>query len=144
VVVALPAGVPAGLVRLSVRTTRGQDPSLRSNTIGFGVGTRIAAIAAAPDPGGSAAIEITVGCDRVVADQSVMLMVGNHQVPAPQPVSGVGQLKFLVDGFDPPTRAYTVRLRVDGIDSIPLVDPDPDPAVALPAAFDPAQQVDLP
>ncbi|MFD0346199.1 DUF4255 domain-containing protein [Kitasatospora aburaviensis] len=38
----------------------------------------------------------------------------------------------------------TLRLRVDGIDSIPLADPDPDPAEPLPTVFDPAQQVVLP
>ena len=144
VLVTLPAVVPAGLVRISVLSRSAQDPALRSNTIGFAVATRISAITATPDAGGSSSIDIVVNCDRVVADQSAQLVVGSRQVPAQQPVTAGGQLTFVVDGFDPPSRPYTVRLRVDGVDSIPLVDPDPDPAVALPAAFDAAQQVNLP
>lgn len=137
VVVPVPAALPPGMATLAVRVQRGSGPGLVSNEVGVPVATRISAVT-------TSGTTVTVTCDRVADDQAVVLLVGRRAFPASPPVRAAQPLDFAVTGFSSPPRSYTVRLRVDGVDSVPLPDPSPDPAVPLPTDFDPAQQVVLP
>ena len=71
--------------------------------------------------------------------QRASALVGDVEVPA-EPFAGpTGSLDFNVKDLPPsPPGGYVVRLRVDGVDSLPF-----DPAAAKPA-FDPNQRLTLP
>lgn len=79
---------------------------------------------------------------RVRDDQSVLLLFGERQV-APVVVSNPADptlpttIDFAIPSVDP--GVYVVRLRVDGVDSLPVS--MPPPGQPLPLEFDPAQQV---
>jgi hypothetical protein len=136
-VVDLPASLPPGPVTLTVRCRRGTDPAVTSNALAIAVATRIGAVTTADG-------EVRVDVDRIADDQAVVLLLGSRHAPALLPVRAGQPLRFAVGALPSPSRPYTVRVRVDGVDSVPLRDPDPDPSVPLPAEFDPAQQVVLP
>lgn len=141
VVVPLPAGIPPGFATVALHVDQGAHPPLVSNTLPLAVATRLGPIATGAGPGGL--VEVTLPCDRVVDDQAVVLLLGDQQVPAVLPVQAGADPTFLVAAPPAPT-TYVARVRVDGVDSIPLPDPDADPAVPLPTAWDPAQEVTLP
>jgi hypothetical protein len=141
VVVPLPAGVPAGFATVAVQLDQGTEPPLASNTLPVAVATRLGAISKAPGDAGFT--DVTIPCDRIADGQAVVLLLGDRQVPAVLPVTAGTDLAFRVP--DPPSATtYVARVRVDGVDSVPLVEPDADPAVPLPTAWDPGQQVSLP
>ncbi|MDQ1443748.1 MAG: hypothetical protein QOI20_212, partial [Acidimicrobiaceae bacterium] len=113
---------------------------LVSNTLALPVATRLGPIVKQPQPGG---VTLVVPADRLADGQAVVALIGDRQVAAVQPVQAGVDLAFEVT--PPPVAAtFVVRVRVDGVDSIPLPDPSADEAVPLPTAFDPAQQVALP
>jgi hypothetical protein len=102
-------------------------------------------VSGGPTPPGAV---LTLTCSpRVRKSQRARLLFGDRQleptsVTNPDPTSPTFQqtpttLTFDVPGV--PAGTYTVRLRVDGVDSIPVVLVG-DPAIP---AFDPAQQVEV-
>ena len=87
---------------------------------------------------------VTVNCSPAVQpQQTIALIVGSHLVPS-QPVQAASsQLSFGLQGFTRGT--YLLRLRIDSVDSIPVVSP-PAPGTAnqpVPMQFDPHQQLVL-
>jgi hypothetical protein len=80
--------------------------------------------------GGSPTLPLTVA-PPVLAGQRVALILDNQEIPG---VTVTGGLTFTLTGVAAGT--YLARVRVDGVDSLPLVDPD----VLIPA-FDPTQSV---
>jgi len=126
-------------------------PKLVSNEVAFALAPTISIATVigvnADDPAlRDVAIAVT-GAPRCIAGQRVTLAFGDRQadavsppVPPPWPA--------LPPPFDPtfdlkkvaPGQTYLVRLRVDGVDSIPVIVTGAPP---LPA-FDPAQQVAVP
>ena len=70
----------------------------------------------------------------VLPAQRAALIVGNREVPAGARVGTTATLAFDLGGFSPGT--YLARVRIDGVDSLPFLDPD----AAVPA-FDPSQTI---
>jgi len=151
----------AGLYTLAV-VVQPQDMRARvSNEIPFALAPSIA-ITTLPAPAVPGTVKITaMSTPRIAAGQRVLLIVGDQQVeqdelpnpgtpppanvpatdpPPPADATKPSEMHFTVDGLtkntDGTPRSYTVRLRVDGIDSIPVkFDP------SAPPTFDPQQQV---
>ena len=141
VVVALPPGIPAGFATVALRVDQGANPPVLSNALPLAIATRLGAIAKQAAASG---VDVSVACDRVVDNQSAVLLLGDAQVPANLPVTAAGPLVFTVDPVPAAPTDYLVRVRVDGVDSVPLPDPPADPGQPLPTAFDADQQVTLP
>jgi hypothetical protein len=137
-VVAVPATLPAGFATVELATDAGAGPALVSNSLPLAIATRVGAITKTA----GATVGLKVACDRLAADQQATLLIGSAQVPARQTVLAGGPLEFDLPAL--PAATYVVRVRIDGVDSIPLADPDDDPDVVLSATFDPAQKVTLP
>jgi hypothetical protein len=110
--------------------SRSGEPDRTSNEIPFALAPKIDQIVTLFGP----QIQVTFTPD-VRPEQRVSLLVGEHEIPAPAHPTKVDTLIFDPDGID--SGEYVVRLRVDGVDSIPL-----DPNSATPK-FDPAQKVTL-
>lgn len=149
-VVRLPASGPApddplaythwapGFYALSVITSMPDTPDLASNQLGFSLAPVITVSPLNVTPG---SIVLTVTCTPQLRDgQHVRLLFGNRQV-APQSVLAAAgpalptTLTFQLTGVKAGT--YLARLRVDGVDSMPVVYGG---TPALPS-FDPNQQV---
>jgi Pvc16 N-terminal domain len=80
---------------------------------------------------GSPTVSVTVE-PAVLEGQRVALILGDREIEVA--ASAAGQLEFKLTGVTPGT--YLTRLRVDGVDSLPMIDPD-----APVPAFDPAQTI---
>jgi hypothetical protein len=73
----------------------------------------------------------------VLAGQRAALILGNRELLASSwSGDASASLAFALNGLTPGT--YLARLRVDGADSLPFIDPD-----ATVPAFDPAQTVEV-
>jgi len=79
----------------------------------------------------------------VQAGQTVALIVGDRLVPGAAPTGTSAELSFVLKGFSKGT--HTLRLRIDGVDSIPLEVPPAPPNADAPSPmnFDPNQKVVL-
>jgi hypothetical protein len=66
---------------------------------------------------------------NIFPDQNVILLFGDQQIPAGPQSSSTGTITFAFDVANPGT--YLVRLRVDGVDSIPM-----DPKATTPSFAD--------
>ena len=115
---------------------------------GSGVGLAPTITVSPNGGGGSVAVgsALTVTCEPRVRDgQSALLLFGSEQLPPvtrsnPAPGDPAFDTTPTTFTFDVPAVSpgtYVLRLRVDGVDSVPWLTSDPD---ALPA-FDPQQQV---
>jgi hypothetical protein len=127
-----------GLYTAGLLVKPADAPALASNELVIALAPRIT-LSPATTPAGT--VTLTVNCSpRLVAHQRVLLIVADRQVPpdtvaTPADTSQPSTLTFVVPDLAAGT--YTVRLRVDGVDSIPVVASGTPP---LPS-FDPAQQV---
>jgi hypothetical protein len=134
-----------GLYTVAVIAQQASGAPLISNEIAFALAPTITRTPASAAAG---ILSPAISCaPRIVADQRVLLLFGDAQVVAdsvdqPAPAGNDPSLaKFTVKGAaknsDGTPKAYTVRLRVDGVDSIPVILSGTPPL----AAFDPAQQI---
>lgn len=137
-----------GFYTAAAVTARPGLPVAASNEVGFALAPQITVT-----PHGAAAVAIggtlTVTCvPRIKDGQLVILLLGDRQL-APESLANPAPgdpnldtipttLTFTVPALDPGT--YLVRLRVDGVDSIPVLRTGPR---GLPS-FDPGQQVNVP
>ena len=131
---------PAGMYSVAVVVTRG-GRRLFSNALAFALVPRILSNdpLTAPQGAGGDPILTLDFTPKVRDGQRASALVGDVEVPA-EPFAGpTGTLNFNVKDLPPsPPGGYVVRLRVDGVDSLPF-----DPAAAKPA-FDPNQRLTLP
>jgi hypothetical protein len=119
------AVLPAGPHMFSLRLTTGSDvrPTVEmllmlAPRITSAMPARVAL------GGGNPTLRLTVA-PPVLATQRVALILGDQEIPADTAVGG--QLTFTLTGVT--TGTYLARVRVDGVDSLLLVDPDaPEPA----------------
>jgi len=136
----------AGFYTISVVVQRPSGPPWISNEIGFALAPTITKLNPTTNPAG--ALNLEVSClPRLAAGQRVLVLLGDSQaavtsVDNPPPAANDPSLaKFalanVAKNADGSQKRYTVRLRVDGVDSIPVIVTGVPP---LPA-FDPAQQV---
>lgn len=148
---AMPTWVP-GLYTLAALVGGAGQPKVASNELAFALAPSIALTPTiAVSPGDPQTRDVTVAVDALPPcreGQSVQLVFGARQSdpirppppfppPDPDPAKALA-LKFLVAGVAP-AQTYVARLRVDGVDSIPVA----YDGKGLPI-FDPTQQVDVP
>jgi len=86
--------------------------------------------------------KVRVACDRLAADQVVVLLAGELQFDALNKIAAGVTPEFELTGLPAGPQRLVARIRVDGVDSIPLA--SPQPGQPLPADFDQAQEISLP
>lgn len=127
-----------GFYRLSLVQTRPNVPSISSNALALALAPRITV---APLAAAAGDLTVTLTCEpRIRPGQKVLLIFGDRQfkpdtIDNPADTTKPTSLEFKVPGAE--AGDYIVRLRVDGVDSIPVVYAGTPPV----AAFDPAQTV---
>lgn len=127
-----------GFYTASLVVTHTGVPPLLSNPVAFALAPRIT-VTPVTAPAGT--LTLTLTCEpRIVPGQRVLLILGERQIePAsldnPADTTQPSTLTFTIPGVA--TGSYTVRLRVDGVDSIPVIYSGTPPV----PAFDPAQKV---
>lgn len=111
----------------------------RSNELPFPLAARLESISPRQATPTNSVVTYTVTCSpEVRRRQRIFLLLGDREIPAqplPDGTDATATLTFRVEDATPGT--YLVRLRVDGVDSLPF-----DP-LAYPPAFDPRQQVTI-
>lgn len=136
---ALARWVP-GIYTVSLVVNRPPLPTWVSNEIAFGLAP---VITVSPTTAPAGTLTLTITCaPRIDARQRVLLLFGGQQV-APQSMTNPADttkpttLTFQVPGVVASPTLYPVRLRVDGVDSMPVVSTGAPPKFA----FDPNQSV---
>lgn len=109
----------AGIYGVSAVVDRGGQP-VSSDTLPMVLAPRLSAIAppTAVRVGGAATFTVTCR-PKVLASQSAVLVLADRLVPAQPWVGATDTLDFVVEAA-PVVTDLLVRLRVDGIDSLPL------------------------
>jgi Pvc16 N-terminal domain len=109
---------PAGFYTASVLTLRADESQERiSNKLTFALAPTISV---QPQQAAAGTINLTVTCTPLVQPwQQVSLIFGGRDIPAPPRSAPTSVLTFTVAAV-PAGSEYVVRLRVDGIDSVPL------------------------
>ncbi|MET0309937.1 MAG: DUF4255 domain-containing protein [Sphingomonas sp.] len=126
-----------GYYLVSLRQTRPGVPPMSSNALPLALAPRITV---APLTAATGNVTLTVRCEpRLHPDQRVLLIFGDRQVKpdtidTPADLTKSSTLDFTVPQVVD-AGSYVVRLRVDGVDSIPVILTGTPP---LPS-FDPAQ-----
>jgi len=137
---ALSRWVP-GFYTVTLAVEKAGVPAIVSNAIAFALAPEIGVAATNTGPG---KVDVTITCEpRLSGDQRVLLVFGDQQaeptsINTPADTSKPTTLVFQLAGLASGT--YVVRLRVDGVDSIPVVYSGTPPV----ADFDPAQKVTVP
>lgn len=142
-----PPSIPAGMASVAALGDDGTGSVISSNHVPLALAPTIVSEAAlqAQLTGGTATLEVKCA-PAVQPGQTVALIVGERLIPGEVGASGSparSQLAFSLSGFTAGT--YTLRLRVDGTDSIPVAAPAAAPNLdeAAPMSIDPAQTVRL-
>jgi hypothetical protein len=145
--VQLPAAqaLPAGMVALAVRPAGAGPAAPVSSASPLALAPTIdsaAPLKAKLDAKGAASLKVKCK-PPVQPGQTIALLVNDQVVPAPPVAKASSQLTFALAGFKPGT--YTLRLRIDGVDSIPVAEPvlRANAQAASPMDIDPNQQVVL-
>jgi hypothetical protein len=131
----VPEGLPAGTVALVAAPEKG----LRSNAVPLALAPVIdsaAPLKAKLSAAGTATLKLK-SRELILPGQTLALLVGNHVFQVAPLAKASRSLTFTLTKIQPDT--YTLRLRVDSVDSIPLA----DPSAPAPLRFDPNQQVVL-
>jgi hypothetical protein len=127
-----------GFYTAALVVTQNGLPPVASNELAFALAPRIGVTPGTAAPG---TVNLTVTCEpRIAPGQRVLLLFGDRQADAtsittPADAAQPTTLDFTLTGVT--AGSYVVRLRVDGVDSIPVIRSGTPP---LPA-FDPAQKV---
>lgn len=115
---------PAGFYTLNLVVQRPDLPQWHTNALAMPLAPRITDINPTTAPAGS--VTLTIQCvPQVRPGQRVLLVFGSHTA-APQPFAlpadpnAPGELSFQIDNARARAEPYVLRLRVDGVDSIPV------------------------
>jgi len=124
---------PAGIYRLALVVTKTEESgpvSRTSNELPFPLAPQVSV------PGNPITDHVlTLDCSpQVWPEQRVVLLLGSSEISAQPHPAKTGVLTFDIAAI--PAGRYLARLRVDGVDSLPVQDYD-----ALPLAFDEEQMV---
>jgi hypothetical protein len=122
-----------GLYTAALVVTPDNLPSWTTNEVPFGLAPRITVQPTTATEGDVLTVT-PVPHLRESQREHALLLLGDHQIP-PRPAAVAPDLEFVLPALAP--GAYVVRLRVDGIDSLPF-DQAGTPALL---DFDPAQTV---
>ncbi len=123
-----------GLYVVSLVITRPKLPAWTTNEVAFALAPMISIDPAVAAPGDTITIT-TAPHLREAQRDSVVLLLGDHQVSLDREAAPLPDLKFKVPKMA--AGAYVVRLRVDGVDSRPIIRSGPRAKLE----FDPAQMV---
>jgi hypothetical protein len=133
----VPADWPAGFWRLSLQVAETDVPHWTTNEMAFGLAPTIVLTPINPNTG-TFTVELSV-TPQLREEQDALLLFGNHQVsidtmtgPADEESPTTLTFEVTVSEAGP----YPVRLRIDGVDSIPFLR-----KVSGMLEFDPAQTV---
>ncbi|MBI3900062.1 MAG: DUF4255 domain-containing protein [Gammaproteobacteria bacterium] len=130
-----------GFYTLALAVKKTGVPPIISNEIPFALAPRITVTSANT---GAGAVDVTITSEpRLAVGQRVLLLFGDRQaeptsITTPADTSQPTTILFKLSGLSSGT--YVTRLRVDGVDSIPVVYSGTPPL----ADFDPAQKVTVP
>jgi len=115
---------PAGFYTLSLVVQRAGLPEWSTNALALPLAPRITSISPTTAPAGS--VTLTIQCrPQVRPGQRVALLFGSRAV-APEPFllpadpKNPSELIFQISNAQARTEPYMLRLRVDGVDSIPV------------------------
>jgi hypothetical protein len=130
-----------GVYNVALRVDEPGQPSWTTNGVPVAVAPRITATPLATTAG--AAFTLTLTCAprlRALQEAGVRLLVGSTELVSETIVTPVDEtqpssITFAVPALD--AGAYTLRLRVDGIDSLPVLASGSPPVFG----FDPAQKL---
>jgi hypothetical protein len=128
----------AGLYGVTAHVRRGAV-ALQSPLLPLLVAPAVTAIAPNPAPRVGSAVTLHVGCrPQVLPEQLATLLFAGHEVAADPHPAATDTLVFVIDPA-PAVAGQPVRLRIDGVDSLPLrLDPASGNFV-----FDDAQRVTI-
>ncbi len=115
---------PAGFYKLSLLVQRPDSPAWTSNQVSMPLAPSIESISPTSAPAGNAVL--TIECiPQIAVDQRVVLLFGDRTIqPDPDGIvtpadpAAKTTLTFTVNNTEP--GIYVLRLRVDGVDSIPV------------------------
>jgi hypothetical protein len=137
----VPSTWPAGVYMLSLVVQRPALPAWTTNAIPFALAPQITSLAPQMVPQASVPFTLTVTCSpQVRAVQRAVLLFSDREIQAttittPADPTAATSLTFTVR--DVVAGVYVVRLRVDGVDSIPV------DFTTTPPQFDAAQRVTI-
>ncbi len=134
---------PAGFYRLEMEVTRTDAPSWATNRLTFALAPSVSNLAPASQPEAAQPFALTVTCTpQLQATQRVVVLLGDRALaPAPGAITtpadpnAPSTVTVDVDNLEP--GQHVARLRIDGIDSLPV------DAVAIPPTFDAAQMLTI-
>lgn len=135
----VPRDWPAGFYAIELRVSRPDTPAWTTNRLSLPLAVQITSISPVSQPVGAQPFTLTVSCTPQIFDsQDVVLLLGDQAFPpsaiAPPPDGNSDTtLEISVDELEPGT--YVVRLRVDGVDSLPI------DFTTTPPQFDTAQML---
>ncbi len=130
---------PAGFYRLELEVTHADAPTWVTNRLTFALAPQVSSLAPASQTEAAQPFALTLTCTpQLQPDQRVAVLLGDRTLtPAPGAIvtpadpDAPSTVTVEVDNLDP--GEHVARLRIDGIDSLP-VDP-----LAVPPAFDATQ-----
>lgn len=130
---------PAGIYVLYAVVDRAPLPAFSSNGLPFGLAPQLTSRTPATAPAG--VVNLSVTCTPQIRDgQRVRLLVGQQEIEADSiatPANPTAETTLTFTIAAAAAGVYTLRLRVDGVDSVP-VDFSVDPTL-----FDPNQQLTI-
>ena len=115
---------PAGFYTLSLVIQKPDIPVWTTNELALPLAPQISSISPTAAPAGD--ITLTIEClPQVRSDQRIALIIGNRAVQpdnisTPADPTAPSTLTFTVANAEARTEPYVLRLRVDGVDSIPV------------------------
>jgi hypothetical protein len=149
-----PPTLPAGIATVAATFDALMDQTVTAGAGSVTVTSNAAPVALAPKLVSNAQLKVklakagattlTVNCSPAVQPQQTIALIVGSQLVSLEPVQAASsQLSFSLQGLTAGT--YLIRLRIDSVDSIPVVSP-PAPGNAsqpTPMQFDPSQQLVL-
>lgn len=128
--------LPAGSYTIAIRVSKAGQPDRFTNEYPLQIAPRITNITPGTAPAGN--LTVTVNCTpNVLPEQRVTLLFRDREVPAQAHAASTGTLDFALTNLDP--GEYFVRLRVDGVDSLLVIQAGTPPK----PQFDPNQKVTI-
>jgi hypothetical protein len=116
-----------GIYRVTVLVPEKRDPDKTiprtTNTLSFPLAPRVSDLSVGPDPTDPNRLLLTLtSTPQARLDQDVVALVGSHEVGVEPRNDVADPLIFNVTDRDKiPADEYVVRLRVDGVDSFPII-----------------------
>jgi hypothetical protein len=140
-----PAGtLPAGTVALAARIAAEGGPPVPGSPAPLALAPTITSFTPRkPKLDARGAISLKVKCSPAVRpSQTIALLLDDQLATLPPVTAPTSELVFAIAGLVAGHR-YTLRLRIDSVDSIPLATAgkSADPGERVPLTFDPSQQV---